>query len=426
MHPAEGMYRCVLWAVKVRIGTQRGLVMQADPYAPGAVTEYLAGRGGELQLIRDRLARMSALGRSGGPLLAFYAPRGLGKTSLLRAAQREAMAAGYLTVWVTGRDDIALAPGLAQSLSGAVQALSFGERAKGLLHSLDKVQVELGVPGAKMAVELAATRESALVEAALEDAGKFARHHDHQGLAVFVDEFQDARLVDRRSLLIALQHFDGDPAGCPVAIVAAGLPSLVGAVPEAATFGERTRFVSLSLLTDVAVAEALRLPAEKLGVSWSDEAVLAAIDVSAGYPHKVQLIGQATWERARPETGDTIQVGHVRAATEQAEQQMDDLFATRLARATPEQRRFLDAMARLEESGPPARSAIAAALGVDSEALGRPRQELIDKGLIETAGRGMLQFTIPGFGDYVREQLPPPAEALRRPDSIAPQPQADE
>ena len=74
------------------------------------------------------------------------------------------MAAGYLAVWVTGRDDIALAPGLAQSLSGAVQALSFGERAKGLLHSLDKVQVELGVPGAKMAVELAATRESALVE----------------------------------------------------------------------------------------------------------------------------------------------------------------------------------------------------------------------------------------------------------------------
>ncbi|MDQ3431248.1 MAG: ATP/GTP-binding protein, partial [Actinomycetota bacterium] len=210
---------------------------------------------------------------------------------------------------------------------------------------------------------------------------------------------------DRRSLLIALQHFDGDP--CPVTIVAAGLPSLVGAVPEAATFGERTRFVTLNLLTDVAVAEALRLPAQRLDVRWSDEAVLAAIDVAAGYPHKVQLVGQTTWERARPETGDTIQVGHVHAATEHAEQQMDDLFATRLARATPEQRRFLDAMARLEETATtPARSAIAGALGVDSEALGRARQELIDKGLIQPAGRGLLQFTIPSFGAYVREQLP--------------------
>ena len=50
------------------------------------------------------------LGRSGGPLLAFYGSRGLGKTSLLRAAQREAVAVGYLTVWVTGRDDVADRP----------------------------------------------------------------------------------------------------------------------------------------------------------------------------------------------------------------------------------------------------------------------------------------------------------------------------
>lgn len=326
--------------------------MLASPYAPGSVPGYLAGRGRELDEIRTRLARVSALGRSGGPLLAFYGSRGLGKTSLLRQAQREAREAGYLAVWLTGRDDVDIAPGLVRSLSEEVKRNSFGERAKGLLHNLDKVQVELGVPGAKVGLEVTGAgtvSNAAVVETALEAAGRFARNHDHGGLAVFIDEFQEARLGDRRSLLIALQHFDAASEGCPVAVVAAGLPSMLGAVPEAATFGERTRFVEVSLLVDVAVAEALRLPAQELGVDWADEAIDAAIDAAHGYPHLVQLIGESTWHAARPEVGDRLEVGHVRQGLDSADQQMITLFRSRLAKTTGYQRRFLMAMAELDE-----------------------------------------------------------------------------
>ena len=104
------------------------------------------------------------LGRSGGPLLAFYGSRGLGKTSLLRAAQRGAAAAGYLTVWVTGRDDVALAPDLAASLTEEISRRSTSQKAKGILQNLSKVQVEVGVPGAKVGVEADRTRASAAVE----------------------------------------------------------------------------------------------------------------------------------------------------------------------------------------------------------------------------------------------------------------------
>lgn len=69
---------------------------------------------------------------------------------------------------------------------------------------------------------------------------------------------------------------------------------------EAATFGERSRFVELGLLSEVAVAEAIRVPAEHHHVTWADEAIFAAIELAAGYPHKVQLIGDAAWEVARP------------------------------------------------------------------------------------------------------------------------------
>lgn len=72
---------------------------------PGRCPHYLAGRGRERALIRDKVSRLSMLGLSGGPLLAFHAARGLQKTSLLRIAQPDALAEGSMTVWVAGRDD---------------------------------------------------------------------------------------------------------------------------------------------------------------------------------------------------------------------------------------------------------------------------------------------------------------------------------
>ena len=385
--------------------------MLPSPYSPGAVPAYLAGRSAELQLIRDRLARIRVLGRAGGPLIAFYGSRGLGKTSLLRAAQHEAEKDGFMTVWATGRSDVALAPELARWLADEVRRGSFGDRSRVLVEGLDRIQVELGVPGAKVGVAASGRSESAAIERSLEDAGQFARRHDRHGLAVFVDEFQEARLEDRRSLLIALQQFNGAPSGTPVAIISAGLPSMLGAVPEAATFGERSEFVDVGLLGDVAVAEALRLPAEELGVAWTEEAVLAAIDAAAGYPQQVQLLGDAAWEQARPDNGGQILAEHVRRGLERVEQRMESLFRSRLAKLNADHRRFIVAMANEAEgsaSGPEPsvpRWAIAIRLGISTEALSRPRQELIDRGLIETGGRGQLRFTIPGFGAYIRANL---------------------
>jgi hypothetical protein len=37
-----------------------------------------------------------------------------------------------------------------------------------------------------------------------------------------------------------------------------------------------------------------------------------------------------------------------------------------------------------------------------------PRARLIDKGLIDAAGRGSLTFTIPGFAAYIREHTGDP------------------
>jgi Mn-dependent DtxR family transcriptional regulator len=49
------------------------------------------------------------------------------------------------------------------------------------------------------------------------------------------------------------------------------------------------------------------------------------------------------------------------------------------------------------------RGDIAASLGVATEELSVARARLLDKGLVEAAGHGLLTFTIPGFAQYVRE-----------------------
>ena len=64
-------------------------------------------------------------------------------------------------------------------------------------------------------------------------------------------------------------------------------------------------------------------------------------------------------------------------------------------------------MSVMAQAGTPTvtRAEIATALGRPTQALGVPRERLIDKGIIEPASRGEVRFTMPGFDRYIRETL---------------------
>lgn len=82
---------------------------------------------------------------------------------------------------------------------------------------------------------------------------------------------------------------------------------------------------------------------------------------------------------------------------------MDELYRTRWAAASPAHRRFLQAIAA--GGGDTAtRDEIAARVGKTTNELSRPRDELIERGLIAASGRGQVTFTIPGFGAYTRRR----------------------
>ena len=93
----------------------------------------------------------------------------------------------------------------------------------------------------------------------------------------------------------------------------------------------------------------------------------------------------------------------VRAGIPAATGQVTAMYRARWGSATPTEQSFLTAMAAAGD-GNVSRAQIAANLGQDSRAISVPRERLIDKGVIEPVGHGLVRFTLPGFAAYVRQR----------------------
>jgi hypothetical protein len=222
---------------------------------------------------------------------------------------------------------------------------------------------------------------------------------------VFLDELHAASADDLGVLLNAAQNLAGERDQHPVALVTAGLPVTPEAITRAATFGERSSFVALDLLSNDDARVLLSAPASALEVGWTDKALALVTAECRGHPYLLQLLGSATWQAAEPRQGSTLTVRHVRAGVPAAQEQLDAMYRARWGAATRAERSFIRAMAEVGDDNVSRRS-IAARLEVDTRALSVPRESLIEKGVIEPVGHGLVRFTLPGFAEFVRERAP--------------------
>jgi len=388
----------------------------ANPYTPGQVPRIFAGRVAELDRIRDQVSRVATFGELGGPLLVFHAPRGLGKTSLLRTAQRQAAELGFVSAWVACSRDRPFLPELVRSVERALHRSDLaldGEDGGRWAARLERVSVELGVPGLKVSGDLrpsgsrpgraSPTAPIGALEDLLHDAATLVRGRGGAGLLVFVDELHAATADDLSILLNALQNLDGEREDNPLAVITAGLPVTPEAITRAATFGERSTFVPLDLLSDDDARAVVTAPAEALEVRWADDALALVTDECRGHPYLLQLLGSTSWAAARPASGGTVEAEHVRAGIPAAADQLDAMYRARWGSATPAERAFLRAMAEAGTDNV-TRKQIADRLGQSTQSISVPRERLIEKGVIEPVGHGLVRFTMPGFDRYVRER----------------------
>jgi hypothetical protein len=380
--------------------------MQPSPYTPGEVAREIPGRAVQLAQMDERLAYMIDLHRLVGRVRVDVAARGIGKTSLLREVQRRAEARGALTIWVTAGEDMGLIPALAAEIHRKTHDWKADTRER-LRELLEHLTVSVGVPGiarieAAWAADTASARGVREFEEVVRETAASAQHEGRTGVVLFVDEIQSADPDGLRTLGYAWQHLQSEGSDIPAAVFAAGLPNSPEAIAKVVTFSERFAYRPLERLTPEAATIALGGPARALGVEWDAAALEEAVAGAQGYPYTLQLIGDATWAAAGyPDPGARLTSAHLHEGQVAMRADLNALFRARWEKASVGEQEFIRAMAALGD-GLVRRGELARTMGVTSDELSVPRARLIDKGIVDVAGRGELQFTIPGFAEFVR------------------------
>jgi hypothetical protein len=220
------------------------------------------------------------------------------------------------------------------------------------------------------------------------------------GIALFVDEMQDVPAPDVSALCAACHELS--QVGGPLIVVGAGLPHLPSVLSASKSYSERLfRYARIDRLDREAADQALIAPAEREDVLFKQDALDALYAAADGYPYFVQAYGKVTWDVA---AASPISAADVAVAAPEAEGELAvGFFGSRYERATPAEREYMRAMAVIGDEPVPT-SSVADELGRKPSSLSPARDGLIKKGLIYSSERGLIAFTVPHFGKFLRNQ----------------------
>ncbi|MET7990393.1 ATP-binding protein [Amycolatopsis sp. NPDC005232] len=387
-----------------------------NPFAPGAGQRppELAGRERELgafEVVLERVAR----GRPERSLV-LTGLRGVGKTVLLGELRSMAIRHGWGAGKIEARPDAELRRPLSAALHRAIRDLAVKHRAP------DRVEEVLGVlkafalkankADAKLrdrwqpGIEAPAAQGRAdsgdieidLVEL-FTDVAELAADVG-TGVALLIDEIQDLQPDDVSALCAACHELS--QSGAPLVVVGAGLPHVPAVLSASKSYSERLfRYARIDRLSRKDADFAVMAPIEREEAGIEPEALDALFDASGGYPYFIQAYGKAAWDAA---PADPITVKDVQVAAPEAESELAvGFFGSRYERATPAEREYLIAMAELTQGRDEAAGTadVAVYLGRKPSSLSPARDSLMKKGLVYSAERGQIAFTVPHFGHYL-------------------------
>jgi hypothetical protein len=385
-----------------------------NPYAPGAGQRppELAGRDTELSAFDVVLERI-AHGRPERSLV-LTGLRGVGKTVLLNQLRSAAIGRGWGTGKIEARPDQSLRRPVSSALHMALRELRHPDQDSmdavlAVLKAFalrqaptdakvrDRWQPGIDVPAARGRAD-SGDMEIDLVELLSDAAGLAA--DVGKGIALFVDEMQDVQPDDVSAICAACHELSQQ--GAPLIVVGAGLPHLPAVLSASKSYSERLfRYLRIDRLDRDAADRALLAPAEREDVTFEPAALDALFAAADGYPYFVQAYGKVTWDVAAssPITAEDVAMAAPVADAELAV----GFFGSRYDRATPAEREYMHAMADL--GGPAgasvATSEVAVSLGRKPASLSPARDSLIKKGLVYSAERGQIAFTVPHFGRFL-------------------------
>jgi AAA ATPase domain len=386
-----------------------------NPYAPGAGQRppELAGRDREIQQFEIVLERVARARPERSMVLTGL--RGVGKTVLLNTFRSMALQKLWGTGKLEARPDQSIRRPVASALHMAVRELAPRHRAPdriddflGVLKAfaLRDPKAPKGATMMNLGIDVPAARgraDSGDLEVdfteLFTDAASVAADLG-VGIALFVDEMQDVPAADVSALCAACHELS--QVGGPLIVVGAGLPHLPSVLSASKSYSERLfRYARIDRLDRDAADQALIAPAEREDVIFKQEALDALYEAADGYPYFVQAYGKVTWDVA---AASPVTAADVAVAAPEAEGELAvGFFGSRYERATPAEREYMRAMAAIGDEPVPT-SAVAEELGRKPSSLSPSRDGLIKKGLIYSSERGLIAFTVPHFGKFLRAQ----------------------
>ncbi len=388
-----------------------------NPFAPGAGSSppELAGREDVIETVAIALDRIKN-GRHAQSMI-LLGLRGVGKTVLLNAMRRAAEGEGIQCVPIEAPEGQSLPAMLVPSLRTALlkldrgqAAMTLAKRGLGALARFVKAfklsygELEASLDLGEVGVADNGDLEADLID--LIDLAGAAAGERGTALVLFIDELQYVPERELAALITALHRARQNDR--PITLVAAGLPQLAGQMGKAKSYAERLfLFTSIGPLDTEAARSAIVHPIEAEECSIDDDAITRIITVTKGYPYFLQEWGKQCWDAAEacPITVADVELAHPTAIAA-----LDDsFFRVRFDRLTPSEKRYLRAMANLDEGGgegPFASTAIADHMGRKPSSFGPVRANLIAKGMIYTPGYGETAFTVPMFGAFMRRAMP--------------------
>ncbi|GLY48389.1 ATP-binding protein [Lentzea sp. NBRC 102530] len=387
-----------------------------NPFVPGAGQRppELAGRDkevGAFEVVLERVAR----GRPERSLV-LTGLRGVGKTVLLGELRSMALKRGWGAGKVEARPDADLRRPLSAALHRAIRDLAVRHRAPDRVESIlgilkafalraapdgaklrDRWQPGIDVPAASGRAD-SGDIEIDLVEL-FTDVAELAQDVG-TGVALLIDEMQDLKPDDISALCAACHELS--QLGAPLVVVGAGLPHLPAVLSASKSYSERLfRYVRIDRLSREDADRAVLAPVDREDAGITDEALDALFDASGGYPYFIQAYGKAAWDAA---PADPITALDVSVAAPEADAELAvGFFGSRYERATPAEREYLRSMAELTDGKDAGvnTAQVADHLGRKPSSLSPARDSLIKKGLVYSAERGQIAFTVPHFGRFL-------------------------
>ncbi len=338
--------------------------------------------------------------------------RGVGKTVLLNKIERMAMEQGYKTILFEVQEGQSLAQVLATALRNILYELNLlagaGDKVRrGLMvlrNFIGAVKLNYGDFGIDLE-PLPGMADTGNMEIDLPElflAVAEAARERNTGVALLVDEVQLLSLNELSALILAMHKLQQKQA--PFVLIGAGLPTLPRLAGEAKSYAERLfSYPIIGQLSREDAARALSEPVEQEGAYFEQEALDMIYEHTLGYPYFLQEWGYQVWNQA---AGALLTRQDVLAASDMVIRRLDqNFFRVRYDRLTESEKRFMRAMAELE-AGEYRCSEIAPLLGMKPTALTPTRANLIRKGMIYSPRHGVIDYSVPLFGEFLRRALP--------------------